>query len=389
MPTTRPALRILGILLAVAGTLAAPRVAQDALHAEHQAAGIPDDLGAAAEDAALPDTSGQASPGPGLRANPLAADQLLADARAFEASGQHGRALTVARLAARVTHRNFPARVWALEQALANGALAEALREYDAILTIWPASRDRLIGQLVGAAATEPAIRTGLLRYSARPWFGDFLKQALQTDAALDFLPHLRRFEVGKDERLHAQLLGEMMTGLLAAGQLDALQRLVGADPAIPPGLLRTIDFTAGTTDERWGRLAWRLSNSIDAQLQWNTENALELELSPETEANVLQRFTLFAPGRYQFRVEAGHYADYRALLLRWQIDCPPPGPAEPAQTLASELLDAGRERVRDIGFAIPANCPVQRWTMRAISNIGNVNARAFVSRISLARIGA
>ena len=259
-----------------------------------------------------------------LRSEPLSVAALSivgleADARGTDVT--RTRALMEA--AQSVSRRNLMMELWLVEDRVAQGDAAGALRHYDRILSAYPEAEPLMFPTLASAIDGAP-VRDALVGYirTRRPWMRSFLDYATGNAKPASLIPLLiaadgptgvstftRPFESGLLRNVVAQQ-DFARTRLLA-------QRL---SPGAIPGWNALVPSRA-SSDNTLRPLTWMVSDEQVYQLGFDANGGGVLDIEPEGRGIAMYRVIFPRPGTYRLiqRLDADDADDLQA---RWDFTC-------------------------------------------------------------------
>jgi hypothetical protein len=264
------------------------------------------------------------------------------------------------RLSDQVSRRDLTTQLYLLELQARSGENENALRHYDAALSVYPSVRGFLLPILV-RGLEDPDLRAKLRLYADRPWFDDLIRRAagsqgrarwalaLADQAGLLAQP-LRRDAIAAP--LLAGLLSEQ--AIAEAGLFAERLGLKGWDK---------MEFNSSTLDPRLGPLGWKLENSGFGGARVAAGGGLDISLEPLRSVVVAKRQTIHEPGLYQIGFEILG-ADQFSMQFDWQLDCP-----KPDRKMSADIGSSGQVERKGLvsrTIAIQAGCVPQYWTLRA-----------------------
>lgn len=325
-----------------------------------------------AEDA--PGARSAAAARAALLAQPLEASALrdLALAR-----GGGALDLRLLALADRVSRRDFQTQILLLEASAQGGDTAATLRHYDALLSAAPAARDELFGVLTRALPI-PEIQAGVLAYRDRAWFADLVAAAArQSGRARLALDLARRGGLLAPGEARDRLAPALIDALLSDGEAGAAAGLAGA---VGPREWRDLGFGAAARDERLGAFAWRLAASPAVAAGWGEGGGLSLAVEPGRRAVAATRVTALAPGAYRLYLTLAA-SEPPAAQAEWRVACLG---SEGEPFLAATAPAPEREIVHEEALTIPADCPLQSWSLWAEGEDAQTPSRVTLSRLAV-----
>lgn len=280
-------------------------------------------------------------------------------------------------LSERVSRRDTASQVWLLEDAAARGDLAATLARYDVLLMTRSALHKPLF-EVLGRALGEPAVRTGLAPYAARPWLPALIRHAVaepgQAGAAL---AAAKVTGLLRSPEARRTLAAGLIAGLVADREMAAAAAL--ADRVAGPGW-RTFGFSAAALDELLGPLAWQLSSgAVAGGGEGRAADDLSVDTAPGQAVFAAQRTTLLPPGHYRLRYRIVA-ADAPGAGVIWQASClgaPDRGRFVDARAAAVP----GRV---EVAFEIPTSCPAQHWALLAEGADGQIGGQLYLGEADL-----
>ena len=316
-----------------------------------------------------------------LRQTPLDSAALRSLAISEGPRGAAGSQALIA-LAERVSRRDAASELLLIDAAARQGNVAQTLRHYDHLLTVFPETRQQLFPRLASELA-EPAVREALLPLASRPWLRDFVVNAIDHDVApaylMDFYDDLGdRVPVAE---LQAGAV-RIIKWLVARNQTAVLGEYADRIPGLAPQAFAPLGFSAITLDPRFTPLSWEFFQSDVVGTELDGEK-LDIRVSPENSAWAALRLTWLAPGRFDLTQTVSYLADSPRARLEWHVTCIDSNlPPLLQQALPRESSGA---RVT-AQLVVPDGCPTQLWHLRASADRAQIPAQARVSGLDLVR---
>lgn len=244
--------------------------------------------------------------------------QARRDTTAARAAFAH--ALTLSR-------RELPARIWAIEEAVARGDIRQALANYDVALKTSRSATD-LLFPVLGTAIAEPRIRSELLRVlSSNPVWKPALVKYLATSGKnpLATLALLR--EGGEALPVDAEDRVNLVNALLAKGDVaaawtyyrtfrDGAQRTRSNDPRFAVRIAHR------------SRFDWNLAETpgISASLQATaSDGGIDFAIAPGAGGPIVEQALYLPPGQYLLTTraeEVGSAATDLQTRPYWKLAC-------------------------------------------------------------------
>ncbi|WP_198355452.1 hypothetical protein [Sphingomonas sp. MA1305] len=268
------------------------------------------------------------------------------------------------RYALYISRRDLPTTLWAIEDAVARGDIAAALRGYDAALLTSDRAEPLLLPVLVDAAS-DPQIRTPLMKMlTTRPlWWPEFARRTFTAGGDPTTIVAtwraLRIDPQASDPNTRA-LASQGLVRLVALGAYRQAWALSGGGG----DLLRNGQFEAPPAAPPFG---WQLLDEIDLSgvIQPGGTTASGYALFPSASngrsGEVASQLVVLPAGRYALALRtAGAFPDGSAVIAR----CHGAG----GQVLSTAPLPAHGGRVALDFIVPPSHCGGQMIAIRAVS---------------------
>lgn len=365
----------------LAGTLANVVVQADA-RAAHALA--PDDgrimAAAAAQGFAITPQAGQDSD----QAR-LARKALQYDATAIEALnvlGLQGQLRSEEDIADRLfgysvalSRRELQPQLWAIEEAVAQGDIDLALRNYDLALSTSSRAR-QILFPILASAVTEPAIRSRVVDMLAQNpgWGKEFISAAARSGSDPAAVAELFREGAGRGLPIEDAERTLVVTRLVAADLMDeAWAYYETFRPGVERSRSRGPNFggveAAAPFDWNVGT-ATGLSAAI---LQDGDGGLLDFAIPASTRARVVSQTQMLPPGNYRLEGRSRGIDQPERSRPYWTVSCN--GGAE----LARVEVNSGQAATVFSGqFSVPADCPTQSLALvsRASDRVSGVTGQ-------------
>jgi len=264
--------------------------------------------------------------------------------------------------AQRLSRRDIRVQLWSIEDAVARGDIANALKWYDAALRVKP-DLGSLLFPILTAAANDTAVRPVLLRTLATrpPWGEGFVKYAAGN---------------GPDPRLTATLfknlrsVGVPIPASAEAGVIDALMRQRSYDqawafyastrPSVDRRRSRDASFTvaarASSSQFDWVPVT---TSEVTASLQ---NGSFDFAAPASVGGQMLWQKQLLPPGRYRLVGEADKSDQPNSTRPYWSLTC-----QDGAEIMRLALPGSDKDNGRfATEFAVPQGCAVQTLVLTA-----------------------
>lgn len=273
------------------------------------------------------------------------------------------RARALFRASETVSRRNVLTQFWLIEDAVARGDVAEAIKHYNRAMLVSSEARTTLL-PVLAQASSDPAIRKELLPLLAkRPlWWKDYLQQLGTSGAdptAMALALAATRTDIrNPDERGLAQAILRRMVALKdGRGALRAanrLERVPGSTRSIREGDFETAD---GLVPFAW----WmRDEDSIRAFRDTVPDGGmgLRIETSSGASGGVAQQLIGLAAGRYIMQGRAGDVSTDQTARPTINVTC------ETGKPLSRFSLPSAGPNGRSFRFAfdVPATDCALQW---------------------------
>lgn len=315
--------------------------------------------------------------------DPTAADALTVLAFQAQLRGERDKAAAIFRYSTKLSRRELRPRLWAIEEAVARGDIADALTHYDIALRT---SRDAgaMLYPTLGAATTQPRIRAGLVAVLAtKPvWKDEFLDYVAKRRIAPEGLAAL--LEEGRAKGLAAteDVRVQIIDALILEGKPDRAWSVYqglreGArseqsrDPAFAfaANARSAFDWRAGEDS----RLGAAILNDGDS-------GAIDFAVPPDSSGVLAQQSQLFAPGRYRLDGRSRGIKQTLSEQPYWTLICTD-GRELGRVEVPSSAFNGGRFGG---SFSIPQGCPVQQLQLvaRPSSNVSGVSGQILFAQL-------
>lgn len=308
-----------------------------------------------------------------------------------EAKGDSERALTLIKMAARLSRREPGTQLWMIEHYAQANDTENTLNHYDILLTTKPDTQALLFPRLSNAIQDAP-IRAALLPYllQDKGWTSSFLWHAINTDKDLSNVVNLimeaKGFpknkpgvETSREQEL--SLLGR----LVGENRFANARRIYALVPGATLALLTNPAFSEYDRDARFGVMGWRILDDPNAGggfigKKREGKPALSIFASSASTQTVASRLLYLQPGSYHLAVTLAQYEPGDDGYVQFRLRCPTSEAATPLWTF-------GIDPKRNTGqFDVPANCPVQFLDIIASGGKGQLGLEATISSVTITR---
>ncbi|MAX00356.1 MAG: hypothetical protein CMN72_12095 [Sphingomonas sp.] len=303
-----------------------------------------------------------------LRQDPTTVEALTVlglQAQLQNDAARTGRIFTYSNLLSR---RELRPKIWAIEDAVTRGDIAEALRQYDLALRTSPDAQSLLFPTLT-AALVEPQIRARLLRILAtRPiWEESFIRYAassrINPEGVLKFFAEGRQAGVVVPSDQRAALIN----ALFAAGKTDlAWKAYARIRPNARRDRSRDPNF-ALAADARtifdW-QAGYDPSMSAAILKTGDGKGLLDFAVPPSTGGVLVHQTELLAPGAYRLTGQSVGIDQPEQSQPYWVLTCQMNGRELGRIRVSNSALNNGRFAGH---FSVPENCTVQTLSLVAV----------------------
>ena len=224
-----------------------------------------------------------------------------------------------------LSRRDLQTQLWAVENAVAGGNIAQALRHYDVALRTSRIAAD-LMFPVMASAISDATISDALARTLATrpPWAENFIDHAASnapdSRAAVRLLARLRQLDMPVSQEVQAGVIGRLLDQEHVA---DAWSFYASIRPRATRIASRDPRFTADVSAP--SRFDWMAINDggVSAVLQQgNGGGVLDFSVGPGAAGVVLQQVQVLPPGRYRLRGHSVGIAQAPGAQPYWQLIC-------------------------------------------------------------------
>ncbi len=318
-----------------------------------------------------------------LRQNAIAVPAVATLGFQAQLRGESASARRLFALSQRLSRRHLQTQLWAVEDAVARGDVAGALRHYDIALRTSKTAPDLLFPVLL-AAIDDPAIRAGLtVTMKRRPlWAADFVTYAAvarndpQSTALL--FAKLRRAGV----QIPASETARVIDRLLEAGASDDAWRYYTLlHPGSDPRRSRDPTFTGNA---RWpSQFEWKPSEdgSISTSIQRNGSTSLFDFSVPVGEGGpLLRQIQVLPPGAYQLQGQSSGIEQVDEARPYWTLTC-----LDGRELGRVVVPNSSQAKGQFSGrFDVPQGCGVQQLTLVARPSDETFGVTGQIARVQL-----
>lgn len=286
--------------------------------------------------------------------------------------------------AQKLSRRNLATQLWVIEDAVARGDIALALRHYDIALRTSSGAPD-LLFPVLGGAIGQPEVRRNMIALlRQRPlWAGDFVgfvaAGGIDPKAVAAVLQGLR----GSGVSVTAEAVAFLINRLLDAGAIgDAWQYYAATRGVSDRRMSRDPDFEANLSTPSvfdWTPIS---EPGIVTSFQRGPSGGLfDFSTSSGTGGVVLQQMQLLTPGTYRLEGRSTGIEQPTALLPYWVLSCR--GGSEIGRVTVPNSMQAGGRFSGAV--TVPASCPVQVLALmvRSSPSVEGVTGQIEIMRLT------
>lgn len=281
--------------------------------------------------------------------------------------------------AQRLSRRNAATQLWAIEDAVARGDIAGALRHYDITLRVRPGLGEVLYPVLTAASA-EPAIRLHLTRTLAAkaPWSDSFVDFASgngkNPEAIASLFRDLRLAHVNIPQSSWSTVINALVA---SADPGKAWSHYASIRPGAQRFLSRDPHFAANLQTP--SALDWVAVNN-EGLTSTIGPGLLDFAAPASVGGPVVQQVQLLPPGIYSLQGQSEGVEQEPDALPYWTLACR--GGKELGRVDVPNSADAGG---RFTGLLrVPAYCPVQALTLMARPSQAVAGLSGRITRVEL-----
>jgi hypothetical protein len=259
----------------------------------------------------------------------------------------------------RLSRRELPARIWAIEEAVSRGDIPASLTQYDLAMRTSADAQDLLMPNLIAALA-EPKVRAALapVMASSPPWDTELLSQAAVTSAApLSVLAFFRLPEAA-DWPISEAMQAYLVNNLASKGEAQAAWNYYAQTRDTPPQN-RSRDAQFAADPDVPAVYDWQPSTDagfIAEIVPSGDRNVLDFALRPGKSGVIAQQRQALPQGAYLFSSTSAAIDVAERSKPYWQIECAD-GTALMQADVPNSATNGGRFSA---AFDVPAGCTDQ-----------------------------
>ena len=296
-------------------------------------------------------------------------------------AGQSERDAAVLKLSERVSRRDLATQLGLARFEAEQQNLERSVAHIDRILRVAARGAGPLHANLA-LGLDNPELRTLLVPYKDRVWMKAVLAAAFGAGPKPESVAAFVKLARFPAEVLHDAKLDRLLRRLTATGNFtDAydVARLAGYDGLNDP---RDFGVSQTTMDQRFAPLTWGLGNSDAVSASFPDNAGILAEVQPGKGDLLATRSTAYAAGAYRLEMDLAVEDAPAGIDVSWSMTCiTPQGALRPVRQ--DQLIKGPPQRIA-ADITIPANCPVQTWSIRASNQNNQLTASLQVRKIGL-----
>jgi len=301
-----------------------------------------------------------------LRQDPTAVDALNVLGVLAQAQGDTEQARRIFGHSLKLSRRELPARIWAIEEAVSRGDIRSALASYNIALTTSKAAPDVLFPVLASAIA-EPRVRSELLKV--------LIKQPTWSEKFVDYLT-----TSGADPRTTVRFFREGAGGKLPVDEADrtkVVNALVArgfvedgwnyfASFRTKAERIRSRDPEFSLRSDAPSVFDWTTvePSGISASIQRTADGGLfDFFVAPSASGVMLQQMQMLPPGAYRLEGRSTNLPESERARPYWSLAC------SDGRELSRIAIPASGSARFSGAIRIPQGCPWQMLSLVARSS--------------------
>jgi len=298
-----------------------------------------------------------------LRHDATSVEAVVALGLGAELAEDHAKARRLFAYSERLSRRNLPTQLWAVEDTVARGDIPGALRHYDIALRTSKAAQEVMFPVLVSAIG-EASIRSALVRTLAhRPgWWSDFVDYVAVNGSDL---PNSGRFFLALRKAgiaVPAADQAAVTDGLLKRQMIsEAWEFYAATHPGAERSKSRDPEFrndVDSPTGFDWNTVA---DGGIDATIRPG-DGMLDFSVPASIGGAIVQQVQMLPAGKYLLTGRSAEIDQAEGARPYWMLSC-----ANGRELGRLVLPDSDKQQGRFSGqFTVPQDCPVQTLALIA-----------------------
>ncbi len=305
---------------------------------------------------------------------PLSVAAVTALALNRQVTGDTGSARQLFLHADAMSRRSLVTRLWLIEDAVAQGNVAAALRNYDIALRT-SRSASKLLFPVLSQAIADPSIAMGLTKLlaTAPPWRDGFLTYVGATGTAPEISARFFRQLSGRGIPVPEVARMSVVNALVTAGSFDkGWTYYQSLRPSVDRRQSRDPDFSSGAAIS--SLFDWAPVTN-DAGVSASIDGGMFDFSAPSTVGGVvLQQIQLLPPGRYRLSGISSGIDQPTGSQPYWQLIC-----SDGRELGRVKLVNSSENGGKFDGFVtVDGGCKAQtlRLVVQPTSTIGGVTGR-------------
>ncbi|MET3438020.1 hypothetical protein [Sphingomonas sp. 1185] len=303
-----------------------------------------------------------------LHKDGIALDALVALGLDAQIQGKPDLARRYFELSQRLSHRDLQTNLWAIENAVAKGDVADAVRHYDIALRTSREAR-QLLFPVLASAITDRSIMNAMVQLLAdHPyWASDFIfflaKDSPNPLAAATLFDRLDKV----DGLVGGPAKSAIISNLISKGKIERAWNFQASHSS---GMERSRSRDPHFANDQDSRSAfdWQLfgDSGISTSIERGMDgNELAFSVPPGAGGLLIRQMQLLPPGSYILRSKAAGLNATESSRLQWSLTC-----IDGRSVSQIPLNNSADEGGTTIGyFDIESDCPVQYLSLIARSS--------------------
>lgn len=256
---------------------------------------------------------------------------------------------------ARLSRRDFPTRVWLIEEAVRRNSVADALDNFDIALRTSRTARNVLFPILSEALKDREYVDPAMVVFRRRPaWMTPFFLFSLQNGGSASHLALIMSRLGEVESPWGVDLPQAAVDRMVANGQYREAFQFAAARAGEQGG---SLDTSFGAT-KRMAPFAWNLAEDT-GRVASVERGALRFEVDSDNTGELASRLQVLGPGRYRLRARGGLAEAQRGGGVDIALICADDKTGELARL---SLRQADGEQTLEREFTVPANGCSGQW---------------------------
>lgn len=303
--------------------------------------------------------------------------------------GEANVALSAMALSHRVSRRDAWTEVWLLEQAAREQDYEKILTHYNAALTVNPELAP-VLNPILVAATTFPQVRLPLKQYlrANASWTSGYLAAASKDAELNDLLDLVLPISHHLRDDTFTPAISTIVYRLAEGGRWDEAMRLADATwNDFDAADFARFEPGSSSSDERLGRLAWRLSSEQGLVSTLTQDGGIDVILSPLARGTIASRdIRIPSPGPYALTQRVEFRGRWQSTRIRWLGECIS-GPEAPTKRVWGQTIpSASKATTYRSTIPVPEGCNLLRLSLVGTGPDGQSEASLSVEGLEFAR---